>query len=712
LTILVASLPALGAPIQTPDAWHDGFGDDTGLDEMVDVAVDGDTGYLELAPSSVNPGQYVTSGLAKSILINPLVASVPAQWRFVRVTSGPGDYVYLLGGYEVAGWEKPALVAYQLSSQEFHLLHVFGEDASESEMGLTTGADGRIYIGLRDHLHRYTPGGSVQDLGVPIPGAYISNLAPAPSGRIYGIAGMRLFSYEPASASFADHGLFGTYVSWRTGLTVADDGRVYGGYDSDSEGRLFVYDPGTGLLVDKGQVLGQQSVNALAAGPDGRIYGGTNTYDGSLGRFFAYDPATDHIVDLTGPYGGVYALLRGEDDLIYGAARRNGWEAYLFVYDPASGVLKETGQIKAGDGHVSSLAWATDGRVYGTQTQGVWHTFYGDPIFNLVVYSPAITGFAAWNQILFSHSAPSGTSVRVDVLDAQGNLLLIDAQSGDSLGSIDPASHPALQLQVHLSGNGTSTPQLDEWRIEMSTAWIPYTVSGQVLDPYRVPMSGVLVDAGQGYSAITGVDGTFSLSDMPGGAYQLTPSKTGYAFVPPTRTVYVPPDATGQTFIVLPGPVSTTVTPDAPGSLAYVDTLGMLTELAIPTGAVTQDTSLVMTPTLSSGSGGFAFARHGFEIEAYQGGIQVPGLAFETPMTVTIHYSDDDLNGIVAEDELILEWWSGSAWQDAAGTCDPASVYIRDLANNVLSVPICHLSLFGLFGPAYQVHLPFVVRTP
>ena len=73
--------------------------------------------------------------------------------------------------------------------------------------------------------------------------------------------------------------------------------------------QVHVYDPATGVILDKGQILGQQSINTLAAGPDGRIYGGTNTYNGAVGRFFAYDPATDSVAALK-----AYADGFGVDD--------------------------------------------------------------------------------------------------------------------------------------------------------------------------------------------------------------------------------------------------------------------------------------------------------------------------------------------------------------------------------------------------------------
>jgi hypothetical protein len=55
-----------------------------------------------------------------------------------------------------------------------------------------------------------------------------------------------------------------------------------------------------------------------------------------------------------------------------------------------------------------------------------------------------------------------------------------------------------------------------------------------------------------------------------------------------------------------------------------------------------------------------------------------------------------------------LLWWDGSSWVDAAETCSPAGIYMRDLVNNVIGVEVCRTGLFGLFGEGNRVYLPVV----
>ncbi len=67
----------------------------------------------------------------------------------------------------------------------------------------------------------------------------------------------------------------------------------------------------------------------------------------------------------------------------------------------------------------------------------------------------------------------------------------------------------------------------------------------------------------------------------------------------------------------------------------------------------------------------------------------------QKPITITIHYSDSDVQGL-DEDDLRLYRWSGSQWEDATNTCSPPSAYTRDLDANVLQIPVCRLGQFAL----------------
>ncbi|HEY67394.1 MAG TPA: hypothetical protein G4N97_03895 [Thermoflexia bacterium] len=93
-------------------------------------------------------------------------------------------------------------------------------------------------------------------------------------------------------------------------------------------------------------------------------------------------------------------------------------------------------------------------------------------------------------------------------------------------------------------------------------------------------------------------------------------------------------------------------------------------------------------------------------MEAYRNGVLVPGYVFAKPLTVTIHYSDEDV-AEVSEDALGLYYWDGAAWVDAA--CGP---YDRHTDANWLSVPVCHLTEFALLGSSSTLPVGGVTEPP
>lgn len=160
--------------------------------------------------------------------------------------------------------------------------------------------------------------------------------------------------------------------------------------------------------------------------------------------------------------------------------------------------------------------------------------------------------------------------------------------------------------------------------------------------------------------------------------------------------------------------ITGTVYPTVGVTLVYTDLQGISTTVAIPAGAVTETTLLVFAPVFSPSypvSPGLALANHNFDLNAYRGGL-LPGFVFDRPVTITVNYSDADVRWLY-EDTLKLYYWDGAAWADGAETCVPPSTYLRDPAQNVLQVAICHLTQWGMMGgplPRHEVYLPLVYR--
>jgi hypothetical protein len=76
------------------------------------------------------------------------------------------------------------------------------------------------------------------------------------------------------------------------------------------------------------------------------------------------------------------------------------------------------------------------------------------------------TSIYEWEQVTYARTVPTGTSLTIDVLSADGIPLLSDVTSGASLDSVDPTAHPSLKLRATLSTDDLLTsPSLDEWAI-------------------------------------------------------------------------------------------------------------------------------------------------------------------------------------------------------------------------------------------------------
>jgi hypothetical protein len=242
------------------------------------------------------------------------------------------------------------------------------------------------------------------------------------------------------------------------------------------------------------------------------------------------------------------------------------------------------------------------------------------------------------------------------------------------------------------------------------------TVSGRIGGAHATPFAGVEVSLSPSLTATTNISGEFGFRDLPAGSYTLTADLPDYRLWPESRPIQLPPNHAFQDFMVLPAPVSTTIYPDSAAWLVYTDTQslppggGLPSRFDFVTGTVPVTSTVWVTPTFSGGEAGYAFAGHAFEMSVTpESGLEAAAV-FSQPVTVTIHYSQRDVWGLVDEGGLALWQWSGGAWVDAAQTCSPESSYERDLDNNVIRVAFCQPGRFILVGPAHQSYLAVITR--
>lgn len=148
------------------------------------------------------------------------------------------------------------------------------------------------------------------------------------------------------------------------------------------------------------------------------------------------------------------------------------------------------------------------------------------------------------------------------------------------------------------------------------------------------------------------------------------------------------------------------VIPIGGGVIDGTDVQGRGISIDIPAGAVDQSTTFYLTPqaVIDQPHATLYFAGQIFDLVAEQNSSIVSNFTFLTPVTLTITYADEDVDGI-GEDTLQLLHWNGTSWSS-----DGITFVSRHMANNSLTVTIAHLTEFAMFGESYRVYLPTIVK--
>ncbi|MGC9346989.1 MAG: hypothetical protein ACP5JG_02520, partial [Anaerolineae bacterium] len=163
-------------------------------------------------------------------------------------------------------------------------------------------------------------------------------------------------------------------------------------------------------------------------------------------------------------------------------------------------------------------------------------------------------------------------------------------------------------------------------------------------------------------------------------------------------------------FPIEAGAASATVV-DAETGGEMTSSTGLTVSVQVPSGAMPQTVALVYRP-LDDPSypvpATLRFAGRAFSLEAYVAGGVTPEVTFDTPVTVTVHYSAPAVTEAgLLESALALQRWNveTGAWEDAA-----CGVYERNAEENWIRVPVCHLSDFAVFENSQQIYMPLVLR--
>jgi pimeloyl-ACP methyl ester carboxylesterase len=126
---------------------------------------------------------------------------------------------------------------------------------------------------------------------------------------------------------------------------------------------------------------------------------------------------------------------------------------------------------------------------------------------------------------------------------------------------IDSSYHPSHIYEYAIVGQGfpvqfrlLDSPNSDNYGVLTIQVEPLFSISGTVRDQNGSSVLGVTVSAGNGHTATTNASGIYTLTGLITGTYTIIPSKSGYSFSPASRTVSVPPDATGVDFVGTPPP--------------------------------------------------------------------------------------------------------------------------------------------------------------
>jgi alpha-tubulin suppressor-like RCC1 family protein/pimeloyl-ACP methyl ester carboxylesterase len=98
-----------------------------------------------------------------------------------------------------------------------------------------------------------------------------------------------------------------------------------------------------------------------------------------------------------------------------------------------------------------------------------------------------------------------------------------------------------------------------------------FAISGSIVDPNNFPIPNVTVNTNTGRSALTNINGNYTITGLITGTYTLTPNKVGYTFNPASHNVAVPPSAISQDFIgaIQPGSIPVVFLPGIIGSYLW-----------------------------------------------------------------------------------------------------------------------------------------------
>ena len=143
-----------------------------------------------------------------------------------------------------------------------------------------------------------------------------------------------------------------------------------------------------------------------------------------------------------------------------------------------------------------------------------------------------------------------------------------------------------------------------------------------------------------------------------------------------------------------PGAQGFTLMPGLGYNFSAVDAGGLVTTIDFPQDVFKPEMLVTYFPGLSVITAEIAYPVFtSFSLVPAENGAQP-----QVPFTISMDYGNVVASS-VDENKLALYWWSGSDWQDAAATCNPAAVYEHLLDVHQVRITVCQMGSFALVAP-------------
>jgi len=197
------------------------------------------------------------------------------------------------------------------------------------------------------------------------------------------------------------------------------------------------------------------------------------------------------------------------------------------------------------------------------------------------------------------------------------------------------------------------------------------SITGSVLDGSGSSFEGVQITADGAHTATTGASGQYTITNVVSGTYTLMPTTAGYFWSPASRSITVPPDATGQDFTGLN--VQKAVAPGGIYAVSYGDVLTYTVGLVFPeeralvlydrvptyttyiSGSLVPPTGVIYDPSANATSGTLALSATTPTTVSFAVQVEVTGTAESAPPIVNracVHPAGEGLEECIWSNEV------------------------------------------------------------